>query len=151
MERQYHASAEERRADIQAHAHSIGVTEAYISTLVDTFYGRIRAHDLIGPIFEEAIGDNWPPHLAKMKQFWSAVALNTGAYSGKPVPAHQKLSSVRPWHFNIWLALFRQPLEETAPSREAIVYFMERAERIAQSVQLAMFGAPGLEKPESVS
>ena len=144
MDRHYLASAEERRAEIQAHAHAIGITEDYISTLVDTFYERIRAHELIGPIFEEAIDDDWSPHLAKMKQFWSSVALNTGAYSGKPVPAHQKLSRVQPWHFNIWLALFRQTLEDTAPSREAAAYFMERAERIAQSLQLAMFDMPGI-------
>lgn len=144
MERQNYASTEERRAEIQAHAHAMGITEDYISTLVDTFYERIRAHALIGPIFDEAIGDNWPPHLAKMKKFWGSVALNTGAYSGKPVPAHQKLSGVQPWHFNLWLALFRQTLDDTAPSREAADYFMERAERIAQSLQLAMFGVPGI-------
>ncbi|MEZ5981005.1 MAG: group III truncated hemoglobin [Parvularculaceae bacterium] len=144
MERQYYASAEERRAEIQAHAHAMGITEDYISTLVDTFYDRIRAHALIGPIFDDAIGDTWPPHLAKMKQFWRSVALNSGEYSGKPVPAHQKLAAVQPWHFNIWLALFRQTLEDTAPSKEAASYFMERAERIAQSLQLAMFGVPGI-------
>lgn len=143
-ERQNYVSAEERRTEIQTHARAMGVTENYISTLVDTFYERVRAHPLIGPIFEEAIGDNWPTHLAKMKQFWSSVALNTGVYSGKPVPAHQKLSRAQPWHFNIWLALFRQTLEDTAPSREAVAYFMGRAERIAQSLQLAMFGVPGM-------
>lgn len=144
MEGRHFDSAEKRRAEIQANARAMGITEEYISTLVDTFYERIRAHALIGPIFEEAIGDNWPPHLAKMKRFWSSVALNTGAYSGKPVPAHQKLSRVQPWHFNIWLVLFRQTLEDTAPSSEAAAYFMERAERIAQSLQLAMFGVPGI-------
>lgn len=144
MDRQYDASAEERRAEIQAQAHAMGITEDYISTLVDRFYERVRANELIGPIFEQAIGDDWPPHLAKMKKFWSSVALNTGAYSGKPVPAHQKLSSAQRRHFKIWLTLFRQTLEETAPSREAVKYFMERAERIAQSLQLAMFGVPGI-------
>ncbi len=142
--RQPEAGIEERRAEIQAHAHSIGVTEDYISTLVDAFYERIRVHELIGPIFEDAIGDDWAPHLEKMKGFWSSVALNTGAYSGKPIPAHQKLVGAQPWHFNIWLALFRKTLEDTAPSADAIAYFMERAQRIAQSLQFAMFGVPGI-------
>ena len=44
----------------------------------------------------------------------------------------------------IWLALFRQTLEDTAPTPEAVAYVMERAERIAESLQLAMFGFPGL-------
>ena len=137
-------TAEERRMEIQAHADALGIDDDYISTLVDTFYTRIRAHPLIGPIFNDVIGDNWGPHLARMKDFWASVAMNAGRYAGKPVPKHQKLSTVEPWHFDIWLALFRQTLEETAPSAEVVDYFMVRAERIAESLKLAMFGMPGL-------
>ena len=137
-------SAAQRRREIQARAAEMGIDDAYIDRLVETFYERIRAHPLIGPIFEQAIGENWGPHLARMKDFWASVALNAGRYSGKPVPAHQKLDGVEPWHFNIWLALFRQTLEDTAPTPAAVPYFMERAERIAESLQLAMFGGPEL-------
>ncbi len=135
-------SAQERRAQTRANAAAMGIDEAYISSLVETFYGRIRAHPLIGPIFEEVIGANWAQHLETMKDFWASVAFNAGRYSGKPVPAHKKLSRVQPWHFDIWLALFRQTLEDTAPTPAAVLFFMERAERIAQSLQLAMFGLP---------
>ena len=137
-------SADQRRREIQARAAEMGIDDAYIDLLVETFYQRIRAHALIGPIFEGEIGDNWAPHLARMKDFWASVALNAGRYSGKPVPAHQKLTGVEPWHFNIWLSLFRQTLEDTAPTPAAVPYFMERAERIAESLQLAMFGGPEL-------
>lgn len=139
-------SAEERRTEIQAKAAALGIDEAYVSLLVETFYERIRAHELMGPIFETAIGDRWGPHLETMKAFWASVALNAGLYSGKPVPAHTKLTKVQPWHFNIWLALFEQTLKDTAPTPGAVTYFMERAERIAKSLQLAMFGIPGLNK-----
>lgn len=138
------ASARERRAQIQAYAASIGITDAYISKLVDTFYDRIRAHPELGPIFDGEIGDRWDAHLGRMKAFWASVALNAGAYSGKPVPAHQKLRGVEPEHFDTWLALFRQTLEDTAPDPDAVGYFMERANRIAESLKLAMFGFPGL-------
>jgi len=137
-------SAARRRQEIQARAAEMGIDDAYISRLVETFYQRIRAHPLIGPIFEQVIGENWDPHLDRMKDFWASVALNAGRYSGKPVPVHQKLDGVEPWHFNIWLSLFRQTLEDTAPTPAAVPYFMERAERIAESLQLAMFGGPEL-------
>lgn len=137
-------SAQERRAQVRAHAESIGIDEAYIAMLVDAFYTRIRAHKVLGPIFADVIGDDWDPHLSKMKDFWSSVALNTGRYSGKPVPAHQKLETVQRAHFQTWLGLFRQTLEETAATPQAVEYFMERAERIAESLQIAMFGTPGL-------
>ena len=139
-------TAAERRADIRANAEAMGIDEAYISTLVETFYGHIRAHGLIGPIFERAIGDDWDRHMIIMKSFWASVALNAGTYSGKPVPAHKKHTNIQPWHFGIWLTLFHQTLKETAPTPGAIDYFMERAERIAKSLQLAMFGDPELEK-----
>jgi hemoglobin len=141
--------ARERRMEIQAHAAAIGIDEAYISDLVDEFYSRIRVHDSLGPIFNEAIGDRWGVHLPRMKSFWASVALNAGTYSGKPVPVHQKLAIVEERHFGLWLALFRQTLEDTAPSQEAVAYFMERAERIAESLQLAMFGFPGLPRQRS--
>ena len=138
------ARANAKREQLQAQAAAMGIDEAYVSVLVDTFYERVRAHELLGPIFDKVIGGEWGAHLAKLKSFWGSVAMYTGQYSGKPVPAHQKLTGVEPWHFNIWLALFRQTLADTAPSQEVSDYFIERAERIAESLKLAMFGFPGL-------
>lgn len=138
-------TAEERRKAIQTNATAMGIDEGYISELVETFYERVRANPDLGPIFDNVIGDNWGPHLARMKDFWASVALNAGLYSGKPVPKHQKLEHVTPKHFETWLALFRQTLEDTAPSPAAVLYFMERADRIANSLQLAMFGLPSLQ------
>ncbi len=137
-------TAHARRAEIQRRANTIGIDEVYISLLVDEFYRRIRADETLGPIFEEAIGDRWEYHLPRMKSFWASVALNAGTYSGQPVPAHKKLNQVQQSHFQTWLALFRQTLQDTAPTPEAVDYFMERANRIAESLQLAMFGFPGL-------
>ena len=140
-------TAEERRREIEAAAARMGVDEAYISLLVDTFYERIRDHAVLGPIFNDKIGENWGPHLARMKDFWASVALNAGRYSGRPAPKHKALTSVEPHHFALWLALFRDTLADTAPSPQAAAYFMERAERIAESLKLAMFGLPGLGAP----
>lgn len=133
-----------RRAEIQAYAARIGIDETYVSDLVDAFYARVRADAALGPIFEGVIGEDWDPHMRRMKDFWASVALNAGRYSGKPVPTHQRLGNVERRHFDIWLALFRMTLEDTAPSPEAIAYLMDRAERIAESLQLAMFGCPAV-------
>lgn len=132
-------SAEDRRREIQEHAARLGINEAFVSNLVDSFYARVQTHPLLGPIFEKEIKDEWEPHLAKMKDFWSSVAMNTGRYSGKPFPAHMKLTGVTPAHFNIWLALFRLTLEDISENPETVDYFMERADRIAQNFQFGMF------------
>ena len=136
--------ARERRAELQRKARAIGIDEAYIARLVDTFYQRVRADPTLGPIFDGVIRDRWDHHLPRMKEFWASVALHAGTYSGQPVPAHVKLTHVQRSDFQLWLKLFRETLEQTAPTPEVIDYFMERAQRIAESLQLAMFGFPGL-------
>lgn len=144
MTQSRYRTTSERRAEIQANAARMGIDDEYISNLVDTFYERIRADEVLGPIFAGNVG-NWDTHLPKMKDFWSSVALHSSRYSGQPVPAHVKLAEeVTPEHFTLWLALFNKTLEDTAPSKDAIPYFMDRAERIAKSLQLAMFGDPAL-------
>ena len=137
-----------KRQAIIEKAKAIGIDDAYISVLVDTFYGHIRQDKTLGSIFNRAMGDDWDHHLARMKDFWASVAMNAGRYSGKPVPAHRKHSDViEAAHFEHWLALFRKTLEETAPTPQAVEYFMQRAERIAESLKLAIFGMPGLGVP----
>ena len=64
-------SAAERRQDIQDNAARLGIDEAFISRLVETFYARVRADRNLGPIFERVV-DDWPAHLAKLKDFWAS-------------------------------------------------------------------------------
>ena len=142
-------SADARRAEIQAHAAAMGIDDAFISHLVESFYQRVRAHDVLGPIFNNAVED-WDAHMPNMKDFWSSVAMSTGRYSGKPVPAHQKLTGVSKDDFAIWLGLFEQTLHDIAPSPDVVPYFMERAQRIAESLKLAMFTLPSLKDSPSV-
>ena len=114
------------------------VDRAFIGGLVRAFYGKIRGNARLAPIFDGVIGEHWEPHLEKMTDFWCAVILKNGAYSGRPVPAHLKLKQVVPEDFDIWLGLFHETVTELCEPDVAAV-FMERAERIAQSLKLAMF------------
>lgn len=117
------------------------VDEAMIRRLVFAFYGKVREDPTLAPVFAAAIED-WQPHLEKMCDFWSSVALGSGRYKGRPVPAHFRLPGLTPAHFERWLALFRETAAEVA-GPEAAPLFVERAERIAQSLQLALFFRPG--------
>jgi len=82
-----------------------------IELLVDTFYGKVREDQLIGPIFNDRIEDRWPQHLAKMYTFWQTVLLGEHTYYGSPFPPHAKLP-VEKEHFDRWLELFSQTLAE---------------------------------------
>lgn len=118
-----------------------GVDEAMIDALVEGFYARVRDDALIGPIFHDRIED-WAPHLAQMKLFWSSVALSTGVYQGRPMPKHLPLP-IDARHFDRWLELFRQTARDLCPP-VAAEHFIERAERIALSLELGVAGHNGV-------
>lgn len=126
---------------INRHPVHASITKEQISDLVDDFYEIIRADARLGPIFNERLQGRWPEHLDKMKLFWASILLRTGEYKGKPVPAHVKLKEVESEDFKIWLSLFRQTANDTFET-EAAALVIEAAERIAQSLWLAMFATP---------
>ena len=126
------------RARLVEEALAMGIDEAFIAKVVETFYDRVRTHPRLGPIFDKAIQGDWTPHLNKMKAFWSGILLHTGAYSGRPMAVHFALSDLEPAHFGEWLNLFEQTLRDIAPSEAAVDYFMEKAARIGESMKEAL-------------
>ena len=115
-----------------------GVDRASIGALIRKFYSRVRTDERLGPIFAREIVGDWEPYLEKMTDFWCSVILKSGDYQGRPVLVHLKLEDVTEADFEIWLALFRETAAELfAP--EIAAWFVERAERIAASLKLAMF------------
>ena len=54
------------------------------------------------------------------------------------MPAHLKLKQVREEDFDLWLGHFRKTAADRCPPEVAEV-FVDRAERIARSLKLAMF------------
>ena len=115
------------------------ITEAQISRMVDEFYDRVFADERLGPIFMRHIGANRTHHMHVIKQFWSSVLLRTGAYSGRPVPVHLKLKEVEPDDFRIWLNHFRI-IVHACFTADAAPHVIAAAERVAESLWLAMFG-----------
>src|SRR5581483_11550593 len=90
---------------------------------------------VLAPVFAARISD-WEPHLARMCEFWSSVALMTGIYHGRPMEKHVPLP-VDGRHFDRWLQLFRQTAQEVCPP-VAAAHFIERAERVAQSLEMGI-------------
>lgn len=117
------------------------VSEESIRCLVDGFYDKVRQDPELGPIFQEALGRDWGPHLAKMYDFWSSLMLTTGRYKGNPLAVHQGLGTLQLDHFARWLELFEQTCLELfeTPVAEA---FLVRAHRIAGNFKLALFYRP---------
>lgn len=116
-----------------------------LAGLVDSFYRRVRADEVLGPVFDRAIAEaEWPAHLQRMTAFWSSVMLASGRYHGDPMRAHLKhRNAIAPDMFARWLALW----EETARERlapEAAAAVIAKAHRIAESLKLALSLPPSL-------
>lgn len=111
------------------------ITEEEISTLVDRFYAKVQLDPEIGPIFNETVED-WPTHLALLKNFWSTVMLTTGRYKGDPMMTHLQLP-LEPNHFNRWLALFAETANEVV-SPAAAATIIAKSERIAHNFKAGL-------------
>lgn len=124
-------------ADLMART---GLDDAMLTRLVHGFYDRVRADPLLGPVFAERITE-WGPHLDRMVDFWSSVALMTGRYHGAPMPKHLPLP-VEGEHFDRWLELFRTTAREICRPAGAD-WVIDRAERIAASIHMNILDARG--------
>lgn len=137
--------ASERDLMVQDIVARTGIDEAMIEQLVRTFYGRVRRNSLIGPIFEDKVHD-WERHLRRMCTFWSSVALMSGGYHGQPMVAHLPLPIDTP-HFDRWLAIFAETARDVC-SPAAAAHFVERAKRIAESLDLGIAVQKGEIRPK---
>jgi hemoglobin len=135
-------SAEERRAAIVALTQKeTGIDEKMIERLIRGFYARVRKDPLLAPIFESRISE-WEPHFENMFAFWSSLTLQTGRYHGQPMAKHMPLP-VDARHFDRWLALFAETTKDLCPPAAA-ERFIERARRVAESLEFGVAGANGV-------
>jgi hemoglobin len=111
-----------------------------LSALVQAFYTRVRADDVLGPVFDRAIApEEWPHHLARMADFWSSEMLGSGRYHGQPMAAHLRhRDAIAPEMFDRWLDHWQETAEALLcpADAEAVI---AKARRIAESLGLALF------------
>jgi hemoglobin len=89
-------------------------TRAEVELLVRTFYRAAAMDELLGPIFATARVD-WPGHIETVTAFWMDQLFGTRHYEGNPLRAHEPIARripVRPEHFDRWLALFTETVDE---------------------------------------
>jgi hemoglobin len=86
-----------------------------IKILIDAFYHKVRADELIGPIFNEIARVNWEHHLPKMYAFWEFLLIGGESYQGNPMEPHRRLNQkvqLKKEFFDRWVELFRETVDE---------------------------------------
>lgn len=114
------------------------ITHEMVDHLVEAFYTKVRKHERLARLFAKDMSKEWPEHLDQMKGFWRSVVMQTAEYQGRPVPAHMKMTDLEPGDFANWLELFRATAHEVCTPGAAAL-FINRAETIAKSLQMAIF------------
>ncbi|MFZ6649294.1 group III truncated hemoglobin [Undibacterium sp. TJN25] len=115
------------------------LNRASVTMLVHQFYDAVREDDSLHPIFNQAIGGNWAPHLERMVDFWSTVMLGTREFQGNVYGKHMLINGVEPDHFSRWLQLFKETAYRLF-DKEIADEFSLVAHRIASSLQFGFFG-----------
>ena len=122
----------DRRSDLARQLREqTGLDEAVLDRMVRRFYAHARLDPDLGPLFSAHVSD-WEAHYARMVDFWASVGLLAGRYHRNALQAHRPLA-LRPAHFERWLALFDQTLQEEV-SPQAHQHLLTIARRIAATL-----------------
>lgn len=117
-----------------------------IDFLVRQFYGKVRDHATLGPIFNSVVTD-WDSHLIHLSDFWEMVLLQSGPGAGKfnPMKVHKEVdaavdNSIEQVHFGHWLELWFTTIDEFFEG-EAADFAKEQARRMAHMIFLRIWEA----------
>jgi hemoglobin len=119
----------------------------HVFRLVTKFYDKVRADDLLGPIFNGMIGD-WDVHLDHLTTFWcNQLFIERGTYKGDPIVAHKKVdvfaeNKIGEHHFGRWLNLWVQTIDELFEGDNAFI-LKNRARKMSTHIHLSIFTARG--------
>ena len=86
-----------------------------LAMLVQRFYDKLLVDPLMAPIFLEVAKIDLESHLPVLVDFWEGILLQGRSYRGNTMQVHLDLHQQFPLeekHFDRWLALFDQSLDE---------------------------------------
>jgi hemoglobin len=104
-----------------------------IDALMLRFYSRAMTDPVIGPLFHDLDLDH---HLPVIGDFWESTLFGSGVYSRhrrNPLLIHAALdrkSPLQPHHFQRWLQLFTESIDESFTGTRA-TYAKQRSHAIA--------------------
>jgi hemoglobin len=109
-----------------------------IELLVDTFYSKVKADELIGYVFTDIAKVNWEKHLPVMYSFLENMLFYTGSYTGNPMELHKHINRLYPLtveHFVRWNLLFNISVDELFAGEKAELA-KQRAKNISAVMQI---------------
>ncbi len=119
-------------------AAEVGITEPDIRRLIPTFYEKVRRDAILGPVFEDIIGDDWASHIETVCSFWLYVTRLDRHYNTRNfMPAHLRRPTIRAELLPRWLALFRATACELCTPAQADA-LIDIARRMADTLEMGL-------------
>lgn len=87
------------------------LTQDDVKKMVDSFYDKVNADELLSPVFNGFAKVDWKTHLPKMYSFWNTLLFEGGEYKGNPFAKHIPLP-IDKQHFGRWIELFIENMDE---------------------------------------
>tara|TARA_Y100000815_G_C13267681_1_gene471736 strand:- start:704 stop:1108 length:405 start_codon:yes stop_codon:yes gene_type:complete len=117
---------------------------SHIDLLVRTFYGKVRKHATLGPIFNKIILE-WEEHFEILTHFWEAQLFLKRQYFGNPIQAHIHVDkkvghTVQSEHFGQWLNLWFETIDELFEGETAFIA-KNRAQKMSTMLYIEIFKA----------
>ncbi len=131
------------------------LSRADIDTLMQNFYQKAMKDQLIGYIFTDVAKLNLEKHLPIIGDFWDSILFNSGKYQKhqrNPMLVHLELNrktQLKPEHFDRWLAIFNQTVDELFSGANAEL-IKSRAAMIAERMQIVLANQQNLPGIHSV-
>jgi hemoglobin len=119
-----------------------------IALLVNSFYGKIRQDEMLGPIFNSHIAeDRWPEHLSKLTDFWETNLFGIPKFKGSPTQKHIAVDknmdhTIEQKHFGRWIQLWFETIDEHFDGDIA-----EKAKHAARKMSTGQYLAMWFERP----
>ena len=112
-----------------------------IIALVNSFYQKVMADELIKHFFIDVVQVDWVKHFPTMYDFWESIVFEKAIYKGNAMHVHQNLnqkSKLEKQHFERWLTLFTQTVDELYSGPKAELA-KTRALSIATVIQMKTY------------
>jgi hemoglobin len=113
--------------------------------LVRAFYGRALDDPIIGWLFVDVAKLDVEAHVPVIASFWETILLGARSYSGGAFRPHaelHELAGLRAGHFERWLTLWRDTVDELFAGERAELA-KSHAERVAQAFHSRLATRPG--------
>jgi hemoglobin len=117
-------------------------TRTDIENLINQFYTKVKADDVIGFIFTDVMKVNWEHHTPIIVDFWETILLDHPVYNKNAMAVHYDINkkvSLQKEHFDRWIYLFTNTVDELFEGKIAELA-KTRAKSISSIMLLKMAG-----------